>query len=188
MNAYDLPTSLTIGEVDFRIRYGWRSALDILAAFNDPDLDMEQKTEVMLRILYPDWILIPERHLPEAVAKACEFLDCGHKPNDQKRPRLMDWEQDASLIIPEINRVAGREIRFDPDIHWWTFIGWYMCINEGVFSSVLRIRGKRSRGKKLEKAEEEYYRDNKKLIDLRQVESAEVRQEKENILKWLNSQ
>ena len=98
----------------------------------------------------------------------------------------MDWEQDAAIIIPAVNSVAGREIRLDPGIHWWTFFGWYMSIGDGLFASVLRIRSKKAKGKKLEKWEEEFYRENRHLIDLKQVETDEVRQEKENILKWLN--
>lgn len=185
MGAYDLPTSLPIGGVDFPIRYGWRTAMDIFAAFNDPDLDEDMKTDVMLRILYPNWMDIPPRGIQEAIEKACYFLDCGMKPDKKNRPRTMDWEQDAPLIIPAVNSIAGKEVRLDPNIHWWTFFGWYMSIGDGLFASVLHIRSKKAKGKKLEKHEEEFYRENKSIIDLRMAESEEVRQEKEDILKWL---
>lgn len=185
MGVYDLPTSLKIGEVDFPIRYGWRAAMDIFAAFSDPELDEEMKTETMMQILFPDYLKIPPGRMQEAVEKACEFLDCGMKQEKKHRPRTMDWEQDAAIIIPAINQVAGREIRLDPDIHWWTFFGWYMSIGEGLFSSVLSIRQKKTKGKKLEKYEEEFYRENKDLIDLKKPESEEIRQEKENLMKWL---
>lgn len=185
MGAYDLPTSLTIGEVDFSIRYGWRAVMDIFAAFNDPNLDPEMRTEVLLRILYPQWQKIPSHLIPEAIRKGCEFLDCGVKPDNKNRPRTMDWEQDANLIIPAINAVSGKEVRMDPNIHWWTFFGWYMSIDDGLFATVLSIRQKKAKGKKLEKHEEEFYKENKHLIDLNAPESEEVRQEKENILKWL---
>lgn len=187
MGVYDLPTSLRIGEVDFPIRCGWRAVMDIFAAYADPDLDDEMKTEIMLQILYPDWEKIPPQLLPEAISKACEFLDCGMKPDKKNRPRTMDWEQDAAIILPAVNAVAGREVRLDPNIHWWTFFGWYMSISDSLFSSVLSIRQKKAKGKKLEKYEEEFYRENKALIDLKQPESEEIRKEKENILKWLNS-
>jgi hypothetical protein len=185
MDAYDLPTSLTIGEVDYSIRFGWRAVMDIFAALNDPDLDEEMKTEAMCSILYPDWLQIPLRHRQEAIQKACDFLDCGVKPDGKHRPRTMDWTQDAALIIPAVNAVANREIRMDPNIHWWTFFGWYMAVGEGLFASVLHIRQKKAKGKKLEKHEEEFYRDNRHLIELRKAESEEVRREKENLLKWL---
>ena len=49
----------------------------------------------------------------------------------------MDWDQDAPLIVPAINKVLGGEVRAMPYLHWWTFVGAYMEIGEGVFSSVL---------------------------------------------------
>lgn len=185
MSAYDLPTSLTIGEVDYSIRYGWRAVMDIFAALNDPELDDEMKMEVMLRILYPEFEKIPQEHIQEAVEKACAFLDCGMKPDGIRKPRTMDWEQDAAIIIPEINKVAGYDVRWKQDEHWWTFFGWYMAIEGGVFANILHIRQKKAKGKKLEKHEEEFYRENRQLVDLRVPESEEVRQEKENLLKWL---
>lgn len=185
MGAYDLPTSLRIGEVDFPIRCGWRAVMDIFAAFADPELDAQEKTDVMLQILYKDYQLIPPARIPEAAEKACEFLDCGIRAEKKHRPRTMDWIQDAGLIFPAINRVAGREVRTDPDIHWWTFFGWYMSIGDGLFASVLHIRQKKAQGKKLEKHEEEFYRENRALIDLKQAESEEIRKEKENLMKWL---
>ena len=41
-----------------------------------------------------------------------------------------------------------------------------MEIGESLFSSVLNIRQKRAKGKKLEKYEQEFYKDNRNLIDL----------------------
>lgn len=185
MGVYDLPTSLIIGEVVYPIRYGWRAVLDIFAAFNDPDLDDDMKMDAMVRILYPNWEDIPFLHMQEAIEKACEFLDCGMKHDGRPKPRTMDWEQDWALIIPAVNHAAKREVRSDPDIHWWTFFGWYMSIEGGTFSSVLHIRQKKAKHTKLEKWEEEFYRENRHLIDLRNPESEEIQQEKENLLKWL---
>lgn len=185
MNAYDLPTSLEIGGVGFPIRYGWRAVVDILAAFNDPELDDWGKQEVMLKILYPDWGQIPMQHIPEALQKACDFIDCGQKDTGRPRPRVYDWGQDALIIIPEINKVANTEVRLTPELHWWTFFGYFMGIGDGVFATVVAIRSKIAKHKKLEKWEEAYYRENRSLVNLQSPESEEINNEKENILKWL---
>lgn len=185
MNAYHLPTSLTIGEVEHPINYGWQNIIDILSDFNNPDLSKPVQVASMLRKLFKNWQDIPMEHTQEAIEKACQFLDCGKTPDDRTHPRVMDWEQDAELIIPAVNQVAGREIRLDPGIHWWTFFGWYMSIGDGLFASVLRIRSKKAKGKKLEKWEEEFYQDNKKLIDFRTADTDVIRREKDSILKWL---
>ena len=185
MISYDLPTSLIIGEVGYDIRYNWRSILDILIACADPELDDEAKAECMLKIFYPEWEKIPRHLLQEACQKACDFIDCGQKDDGKPRPKVIDWEQDASIIIPEINKVAGREIRSDPSIHWWTFFGWYMGIGEGILSTVVNIRSKKAKGKKLEKWEQEFYKVNKDMIDMKAPDTEEIRKEKDSILKYL---
>ena len=185
MNAYALPTSLTVGGAGYAIRTDYRVILDILIAQADPELDASSKTLVMLQILYEDWQTLPAEHLQEAVDKAVEFIDCGQSSGGKRSPRLMDWEQDASMIIPAVNKTAHTEIRSLPYMHWWTFFSYFMETGESLFSSVVHIRQKRAQGKKLEKWEEEYYRDNKDLIDLKTKLTEEEKREKEEIEKWL---
>jgi hypothetical protein len=98
---------------------------------------------------------------------------------------MIDWEQDAPIIIPEINKVAGKEVRLDPNIHWWTFFGWFMGIGDGLLASVLHIRKKKSLHKKLEKWEEEFYRANKALVDFAPKETPEKAEMTEYFNKWL---
>ena len=185
MTAYDLPTSLVIGEVAYKIRYNWRAILDILSACADPKLDNHCKALCMLQIFYIDWETIPVDRLQEACEKASKFIDCGNNDDGSTKPKMIDWEQDASIIIPEINKVAGKEVRLDTNIHWWTFYGWFMSIGDGVLASILHIRQKKIHRKKLEKWEQEFYTANKHLIDFKNSDSEELRQEKDNILKYL---
>lgn len=185
MNAYDLPVSLTIGGREYPIRYGWRHVVKILTACTDPKVSDRAKTTIMLKILFPDWKDIPRRNVQEAIEKACEFIDCGQRDDGKPKPKMIDWGQDASLIIPEINKVANQEIRLSPDIHWWTFFGWFMGIGDGLFASILHIRGKKARRKKLEKWEEDFYKENRALCDLKAESSDEIQAEKDNMLKYL---
>ncbi len=185
MTGYELPTTLDIAGTDYPIRYDFRAVLDILAAVDDPDLDDQAKGIVMLKILYPDWYKIPGEHLEEALEKACAFIDCGQTKDSRHSPRLIDWEQDAAIIIPAVNGVAHTEVRSLPSLHWWTFFGYFMEVRESLLSSVIHIRQKKANHKKLESYEKEFYRDNKALIDLKKKETDAVRKEKENMLRWL---
>ena len=169
MTMYDLPTSLTVGGVEYKIRSDFRAVIDVLIAMNDPELNDQGRSTVILKIMYPDWREIPAEFRQEAVQKASEFIDCGQKSDGRKHTRMIDWEQDAPLIIPAVNSVSHMEVRAIPDLHWWTFFGWFMEIGESVFSNVLRIRGQKSRGKKLDKAEQEWYRQNRHLVDFQQT-------------------
>lgn len=179
MNAYSLPTSIDIGGKEFQIRSDFRAILDILQAQNDPDLDDQCKVYVMLSILYVDVDEIDQQHIEEAITKAIEFIDAGHSDDPADKPTLMDWEQDAKIIIPAINKVAGTEVRALPYLHWWSFLGYYMEIGESFFSTVVSLRDKKRKGKKLEKHEAEFYRENKAVVDLKKKTEQRSEEEKD---------
>lgn len=185
MDRWSLPQTLNVGGKDYPIRYQFGAVLDVLTAYCDQEMEDEDKAEVLLTIMYPDWKDIPKEHIAEAYSKACEFIDCGKKDSGKQSPKVMDWNQDADIIIPAINNVAGMEVRANPDLHWWTFWGFFMSIGESLFSSVLHIRRKKANRKKLDKWEEEFYKENKHLIDFQSPESEEIKAEKDSILKWL---
>lgn len=173
-SAWDFPTSLNIGGVDYEIRTDYRAVLDLFAALSDPELTDEDEqvtaymqNRVMLEIMFPQCDDIPLEHMQEALEKVTEFIDMGIS-DDRKKPKTMDWEQDAPILIPAINRVLNCEIRAQKYIHWWTFLGAYMEIGESLFSNIVHIRQKKASGKKLEKWEQDFYNDNKSLIDFKQ--------------------
>lgn len=165
----NLPRSLEVNGQEYDIRTDYRDILKIMTAFSDPELKDNEKVYVCMVILYKDFEAIPRDDLEAAFAAAIWFIDCGAEPGKKKKlsPRTMDWEQDEGLIFPAINKVAGREVRSMKYVHWWTFMGWFMEIGEGVYSNVLALRQKRSRHKKLEKWEEEYWSANKDICELK---------------------
>lgn len=78
----------------------------------------------------------------------------------------MDWKQDAHMIFPAVNKVAGFEVRSCDYLHWWTFIGMFGEIGDGLFATVLHIRQKRARSKPLDKWEQEFCARNSALVNL----------------------
>lgn len=174
-----LPDSLEVGGVTYPIETDYRNILIFLSACTDPDLTAAQKLEILLRRLYrKGYGQIPQEHIGEAILQAKWFVDCGRE-DDDKRPakKMMDWEQDEAILFPAVNKVAGIETRAVPYLHWWTFAGYFMEIEEGTFSTVLGIRQKKAKGKRLEKWEEEFYRNNKKLCDLKNRYTEEEQKE-----------
>lgn len=173
-SAWSFPTSLNVGGVDYEIRTDYRAVLDVFAALNDPELQDESEEltayaqgQCILQIMYPNYDDIPDEHLQEALQQVSEFIDMGIH-DKQKKPKTMDWEQDAPIIVPAINKVLNTEIRAQKYIHWWTFLGAYMEIGESLFSNVISIRQKKAKGQPLEKWEKEFYKENKTLIDLKE--------------------
>lgn len=188
MYAWRLPTSLNVGGIDYEIRSDYRVILDILAAMNDPDILSPEMTEeeaqyekvlTMLQILYIDFENMPLKDWQEASEKACEFIDCGIKNDGKPKPRMMDWDQDAPIIASAVNKVCNFDIRAVEYMHWWTFMGYYVEIGESMLSTVVSIRDKKRRGKKLDKWEQEFYKNNKSIIDLKSKKAERSEEEKE---------
>ena len=184
-SAWALPTELKIGDEMYSIRTDYRAILDILRAQSDEELTDQEKTQVLFEILFLDPQNIPRKNLEEACKKAVEFIDCGIKDDGRKKPRLMDWEQDAAIIAPAVSNVVGKDIRSVDYMHWWSFMGAYMEIGEGLYSQIIGIRQKKAKGKRLEKWEQEFYQANRSLIELKTKRQRQERpdDEKEELRK-----
>ena len=89
------------------------------------------------------------------------------------------------MIVADVNKVAGTEIRVLPFLHWWTFVSYFNAIGEGQLSTLVSIREKLRKGKKLKKWEQEYYRKKKDKVDLKKRYSAEELAEQERLKKLL---
>lgn len=175
---YDLPQSVEFGGREWEINTDYRDVLNVLMAFEDTELEDNEKAFVCLYNLYPDFENIPHDLLQDAYKKAIEFIDHGSGDNKKSGPRSMDWEQDAPIIFPAVNHVAGYEVRSVEYLHWWTFVGMFMEIKDSTCATVFSLRQKKNRGKKLEKYEKEFWNNNKELCVLRRKETAEDKAEK----------
>ena len=169
-----LPKSLEIGETEYKIRSDFRVALLIFEAFNDSELNDMEKIQVCIECLYET---IPS-DTENAYKKSIWFLDGGDIPKSrQNHKKVFDWKQDESIIFSAINKSAGFETRSAEYIHWWTFLGYFSEIGEGLFSQIVNIRTKKAKGKKLEKWEREFYNEHRELIDIKQHYNSEEQAE-----------
>lgn len=180
-----LPKSLTVAGKEYPIRTDFRDVLNIIEAFNDPELEANERVYVCLFTLFPDFEAMPSACYEESFKAAVRFIDCGPSNAGEKAkkhvPRTMDWEQDEQLIFPAINHVAGCEVRALPYLHWWTFYGYFMEIRDGVFAHVMNLRHKKASGKKLEKWEHEFWQANKDICVLKTKLTAEEQAAKDRL-------
>ncbi|MFQ6962934.1 MAG: Gp15 family bacteriophage protein [Oscillospiraceae bacterium] len=105
-----LPRSLEVNGKFYRIRSDFRDVLKIVIAFGDPDLEDKEKAYICLFILFKDFDAIPKDDYEAAFKAALAFIDHNDKPEDtggKPPPRVMDWEQDESIMFPAVNKVAG---------------------------------------------------------------------------------
>ncbi|MDF2804520.1 MAG: putative phage protein [Anaerocolumna sp.] len=166
-----LPKQLEVDEVMYDIRTDYRNCLLILEAFNDPDNLLDDAYEIMLKVLYKQ---LPS-NTNEAIEKALWFLNCGGKyeKNPKTEKPVYDWNKDEQMIFSALNNVAGQEIRSVAYMHYWTFLGLFQGIGEGFFTTVISIRHKLNIGKKLDKSEEEFFKQHKDLVTLKPKRSQE---------------
>lgn len=179
-----LPRELNVNGINRAIRSDYRVALLIFQAYNDVELSDQEKTFVMLDCLYEDLENISPEDYRETADRAVWFLDGGNSQDSQNNnskhqqaKKVMDWEQDEQIIFSAVNKVAGYETRAKDHIHWWTFLGYFNEIGEGILATVISIRSKKNKGKKLEKYEEDFYREHKSMIDLKMKMSEEEQTE-----------
>ena len=167
--TWDLPIAVEIKGKKHPIRNkcDYRVVLDVICALNDDELTDEEKIKCALFIFYEDASQIDD--FETAIKEMFRIINGGDEQEEsqEQKPQLMDWEHDFPQIAPPVSRVLGYDVRTpDKYCHFWTFLGAYMEIGECTFSTIISIRSKRAKGKKLDKWEEEYIREHRKMVEL----------------------
>lgn len=166
---YELPITITVNENVYSIRNkgDYRMVLDVFAVLNDVELSEQERILTSLIIFYTEFddvkrlFACSEEELTALTEEMFNFFNCGQtSPGANTNVKLIDWDNDEQLISSAINNVAKVEIRSVEYCHWWTFMGYYCAIGESPLSTVVGIRNKIVKGKKLEKYEQEFRRDN----------------------------
>jgi hypothetical protein len=171
---YSLPKSVDINGEQYAIRYDFRVILEIIEMLNDADLENGERVSCLLKMFYCEYEKITD--IKEAVKQCYKFIDMGDDRPKKKAPRLIDWEQDFEYIIAPVNRVLGYETRavdYDPisntgGVHWWTWLSGYMEMgSDTLMAQIITVRNKLAKGKKLEKYEREWLRNNRSIVEIK---------------------
>lgn len=192
---YELPVNVTIKNKEYRIRNDgdYRMVLDCFNALQDNELSKQERLIVSLAIFYQDVLLLDsldndlsvevfktfesEENIVEAIQAMYSFFNCNNLNVGNQMPyKLLDWEQDEQMIVSAVNKVATTEIRALPYLHWFTFMGYYQAVGESTLATVVNIRGKLKKGKKLEEYEKNFKKDNPHYFvwDDRSIEDKEA--------------
>lgn len=173
---WNLPIDVDINGEKHAIRNkcDYRVILDVISALNDIDLDMQYRVKCALFIFYEDVSKIKDFDV--AIKEMFRIINNGEQEEQTQdsKPILMDWEHDFKHLAPPISRVIGYDVRTpDKYTHWYTFLGGYMEIGECAFATIVSIRSKRAKGKKLEKWERDFYNEHRKMVELPRKLTAE---------------
>ncbi len=176
-----LPETLTVGGEEYPVRTDYRNILQVFEAFQDPELQPEEKWIVAIYLLFEDFtcdddVLQAAQNgfdLGEAMKQISWFISAGQPEKQVLEQPTYNWAQDEQMIFSAVNKVAGRETRELEYLHWWTFLGYFNEVGEGTFSFIVGIRNKLNKGKKLEKHEKEFLFHNKELVKLQKPKTRE---------------
>ena len=164
MKNTTLPTFVVINNEKYIINKNgsYDVVLDIMRALSDTQLNKQERLYVALNIFYK--FNVPE-DCKQAIDEMYCFISRG-KSQKCNAKTVMDWNKDFDLIADAVIPILGYDIR-NPEkfTHWWTLVGAYNQIGDSPFAVIVSIRSKRQKGKKLEKWEQEFYRENREVID-----------------------
>ena len=185
ISLWNLPTETVIGASAYTIHTDYRDIIEIFSYFSNPDLPEFIRWQIALALFYEQ--PVPVQDQDQAMEYLSWFINGGSMPSAKAGPKLLDWQQDAAIIVADVNKVAGQEIRALPFVHWWTFLSWFNAVGEGQLSTVVAIRDKLARGKKLEDWEKEYYREHKQKVDIQRQHSEQEIRERQHLEDLLGS-
>lgn len=184
-SLWNLPNRAVIGENTYSIHTDYRDILEIFSYLSNPDLPEFIRWQIALALFYEQ--PVPAEDQQPAMEYLVWFINGGARSPARSGPKLLDWEQDAAIIVADVNKVAGQEIRALPFVHWWTFLSWFNAVGEGQLSTVVAIRDKLARGKKLEDWEKTYYREHKQKVDMQRRCSQQEIKERQHLEEMLKS-
>ena len=189
---YEIPTTIVIDDREFPIRCkgDYRMVLDCFSCLNDFDLTEQERTFGALIIFYEDFndvedfLGMDNELFNQLVKKMYNFMECEENPLHSMPYKTIDWNKDSQMICSAVNKVAHTEVRSIEYLHWWTFMGYFSEVGESVLSTVVSIRNKIKRGKKLEKYEKEFKARNPHYFIWDSRTAEQIRDEQEILSIW----
>ena len=156
---YELPTSVIVNDREYTItnKGDFRMVLDCMDALRDDEMSEDYRILASLLIFYNEFNeaedLPDTEDIEQLLMEMFKFINCGQEdsPGAKTDYSLIDWEKDSQMICSGVNNVANKEVRALDYLHWWTFMGYFMAIGESTLSTVIGIRNKLCKHKKLEK-------------------------------------
>ncbi len=181
-----LPEAVEIDGKIYDLDTDFRTGLDIMIAFEDPELTRQEQMSIMVRLLYKE---LPD-NLDEACRLAVKFLNCGEDAKGdgggETQDRLYGFEKDAKYIYSAIQQSHGVDLNSVAYLHWWKFS--YMFLDLGrecFFTRLIDLRKRRLAGK-LTREEQEYCNSIRDILDLPQYISPETKAVGDEFMRLLN--
>lgn len=181
-----LPKKVEVDGVYYKIDTDFRTALSVMDIYNDGALSAYDKHIAAVQTMYTTKKKSGKlvTNIPDNLVGAAEaivaFLNgsrLGDETNEEvsegsqesSKIPILDYYEDEKLLFSAVNKVAGKEVRAEKYMHWWTFIGLCNAIDDNSsISHIMSIRNKllTSEGRKsLTPEDNRYIKENKKEFE-----------------------
>ena len=144
------PDAIEIDGEAYDVNVDFRVGLQVMADFENPEFDQDERLYLMLKRIYKD---LPESReqafYQTAVQKAIKFLNVGDDtpPATEGKPRLYSFTQDAKLINSAFSQTHGIDLQTS-EMHWWKFLALFMDLGaDTAFSGLVNLRKRYHDGK-----------------------------------------
>ena len=189
---YEIPTTIVIEDTEFPIRCkgDYRLVLDCFSCLNDFELTEQERIFGALIIFYEDFndmrdfVGMSEELATRLVKEMYNFIECEENPMHVTPFKALDWDKDSQLICSAVNKIANTEVRAVEYMHWWTFIGYFSEVGESTLATVVNIRTKIKKGKKLEKYEKEFKASNPHYFNWDSRTAQQIQDEQDILSIW----
>lgn len=174
-----LPTKIKVNDNIYNINSEYKNILNIILAFEDEMLTLEEQYFILIKCLYIEDVL--EEDIEEAIKKGIKFIDCGEEPKNDKtnKPRTYSFKKDGNYIFSGINQTHHIDIEEKHNLHWWKFVSFFMDMNtDCMFGELMYYRVRKQEGK-LTEEEKKNYKKIKDIVDLDPVKKKESQARKQ---------
>lgn len=180
------PTAVEIDGEIYKIDTDFRNCINIILAFEDPQLLIQEKQMIMIELLYEQ---IPDDYT-KAAEMAVKFLNMGEEGSEESgnhvsEPRVYSFSKDAKYIYSAFKQSHNIDLETIKYMHWWKFCYLFADLGECTFTRLIDLRSRKVKGK-LTKEERQYCAQNQNIIDLPQIYTDDEIAVKNQFLDLLN--
>lgn len=158
-----LPTKIKVGDEIISINADYRNCLEIILAYEDEELTIQEKHYILLKRLYKT---LP-KDIETGILQGIKFLDCGEERKETlKQLRVYSFKKDAKYIYSAVSKSSNVDLENINFFHWWKFFYYFLDIsNNSTFSNIVTLRQKKNK-RKLTDEEKKVWLESMDILDL----------------------
>lgn len=132
----------------YQINWWFQIGIQIYLASEDCELTDQEKTEIIVDLLFPEEIPSAEE-IDECINWFLNGWSHDRTLRKKQKKKLIDFNKDQWRIYADFRQVYGINLNEAEDLHWWEFMGmlWNMPYKQSTFLQVIEIRKKRIKAK-----------------------------------------